>query len=187
MFTGIATPARAARVVQTLLGRDSFSGWGIRTVASGEARYNPISYHNGSVWPHDNAMIALGFARYGFGQQASQIFAAMFDAAVYQDLRRLPELFCGFIRKPHRGPTAYPVACAPQAWAAAAPFAFLAACLGMDLRYDANSIRFDDPVMPDFLDYVNINQLSLRDSHLDLRFHRHGADVTLNLLNGRAT
>lgn len=182
LFTGIATPERAGRVAQTLLSRDSFSGWGIRTVASGEARYNPISYHNGSVWPHDNAMIALGFARYGFGRQASQVFAAMFDAAVYQDLRRLPELFCGFIRKRRRGPTAYPVACAPQAWAAAAPFAFLEACLRMDLSHEANSIRFDNPIMPGFLDYVNINQLSLANSRLDLRFHRHGGDVTLNLL-----
>jgi len=183
LFTGIAAPARAVRVVKTLLGRDSFSGWGIRTVASGEARYNPISYHNGSVWPHDNALIALGFARYGFAQQASQIFSAMFEAAAYQDLRRLPELFCGFIRKPHRGPTAYPVACAPQAWAAAAPFAFLAACLGMDLSHRANSIRFIDPVMPDFLDHVNISHLSLRDSRIDLKLQRHGNDTTVNLLS----
>jgi glycogen debranching enzyme len=181
LFAGVATPARAARVVKTLLGRDSFSGWGIRTVASGKARYNPISYHNGSVWPHDNALIALGFARYGFAQQASQIFSAMFEAAAYQDLRRLPELFCGFIRKPHRGPTAYPVACAPQAWAAAAPFAFLAACLGMDLSHRANSIRFVDPVMPDFLDYVKISRLSLRNSRIDLKLQRYGNDATLHL------
>ncbi len=119
LFTGIAAPERANRVAQTLLARDSFSGWGIRTVASGEARYNPISYHNGSIWPHDNAMIALGFARYGLASAASQLFSAMLAAASHQDLRRLPELFCGFRRRPHRGPTAYPVACAPQAWAAA--------------------------------------------------------------------
>ena len=105
LFTGIAAPERAARVAETLLGRDSFSGWGIRTVASGEARFNPISYHNGSIWPHDNAMIALGFARYGLVGHAAQVFSAMFEAAAYQELRRLPELFCGFIRKPHRGPT----------------------------------------------------------------------------------
>jgi glycogen debranching enzyme len=93
LFTGIAAPQRAARVAETLLGRDSFSGWGIRTVASGEARFNPISYHNGSIWPHDNAMIALGFARYGLVRHAARVFSAMFDAAAYQDLRRLPELF----------------------------------------------------------------------------------------------
>ncbi len=182
LFTGIAAPERAARVVGTLLGRDSFSGWGIRTVASGEAQFNPISYHNGSVWPHDNAMIALGLARYGFRWHAAKVFSAMFEAAAYQELRRLPELFCGFIRKPRRGPTAYPVACAPQAWASAAPFAFLGACLGMDLRHEANSVSFRDPVMPAFLDYVTLNQLSLGKSRLDLRLHRHGRDVTLNLL-----
>ncbi|MGH6845382.1 MAG: amylo-alpha-1,6-glucosidase [Methylocella sp.] len=182
LFTGIATPERAARVAETLLGRDSFSGWGIRTVASGEARFNPISYHNGSIWPHDNAMIALGLSRYGLHCHAATVFSAMFEAAAYQELRRLPELFCGFIRKPHRGPTAYPVACAPQAWASAAPFAFLGACLGMELRHDANSVSFRDPVMPAFLDYVTLNQLSLGKSRLDLRLHRHGRDVTLNSL-----
>jgi glycogen debranching enzyme len=182
LFTGIAAPEQAARLVETLLGRDSFSGWGIRTVASGEARFNPISYHNGSVWPHDNAMIALGLARYGYPWHAAKVFSAMFEAAAYQELRRLPELFCGFIRKPHRGPTAYPVACAPQAWASAAPFAFLRACLGMDVRHEANSVSFRNPAMPAFLNYVTLNQLSLGKSRLDLTLHRHGRDVTLNLL-----
>ena len=185
LFTGIAAPQRAARVAETLLGRDSFSGWGIRTVASGEARFNPISYHNGSIWPHDNAMIALGFARYGLVSHAAQVFSAMFDAAAYQDLRRLPELFCGFIRKRHRGPTAYPVACAPQAWASAAPFAFLEACLGMDLRHESNAVSFRDPVMPAFLDHVTLNQLSSGNSRVDLKLQRHGSDVTLNLLRRR--
>jgi glycogen debranching enzyme len=185
LFTGIAAPARAARVAETLLGPDSFSGWGIRTVASGEARFNPISYHNGSIWPHDNAIIALGLARYGIAAHATKVFSAMFEAAAYQDLRRLPELFCGFIRKPHRGPTAYPVACAPQAWASAAPFAFLGACLGMEMRHEANSISFRDPVMPAFLDHVNLNQLSLGNSRVDLKLQRHGSDVTLNLLRRR--
>lgn len=185
LFTGIASPGRAARVAGTLLGPDSFSGWGIRTVASGEARFNPISYHNGSVWPHDNAMIAIGLARYGFVWHAAKVFSAMFEAAAFQDLRRLPELFCGFIRKPHRGPTAYPVACAPQAWASAAPFALLGACLGMELRHEANSVSFNDPVMPPFLDNVILNHLSLGNSRIDLKLQRHGSDVTLNLLSRR--
>jgi glycogen debranching enzyme len=185
LLTGIAAPGRAARVAETLLGPNSFSGWGIRTVASGAARFNPISYHNGSVWPHDNAMIALGLARYGFVSQAAKVFSAMFEAAAYQDLRRLPELFCGFIRKPHRGPTAYPVACAPQAWASAAPFAFLGACLGMELRHEANSVSFRAPVLPAFLDCVVLNHLSLGNSRLDVKLQRHGDDVTLNLLRRR--
>ena len=185
LFTGIAAPGLAARVAETLLGPDFFSGWGIRTVASGEARFNPISYHNGSIWPHDNAMIALGFARYGLASHAARVFSAMFEAAAYQELRRLPELYCGFIRKRHRGPTAYPVACAPQAWASAAPFAFLEACLGMQLRQEANAVSFRDPVMPAFLDHVTINHLSLGNSRIDLKLQRHGSDVTLNLLRRR--
>lgn len=185
LLTGIASPEHAARVVETLLRPDSFSGWGIRTVASSEARFNPISYHNGSIWPHDNAMIALGFARYGFSREAARLFSGMLEAAAYQDLRRLPELFCGFTRKPHRGPTAYPVACAPQAWAAATPFAFLAACLGMELRFDSNAVSFCDPVMPGFLDHVTLTQLSLGPSRLNVKLHRHGGDVTLNLLTRR--
>jgi glycogen debranching enzyme len=183
LFTGIASPERAKRVARTLMERASFSGWGIRTVASGEARYNPISYHNGSIWPHDNAMIALGFARYGLAGAASHLFSAMFAAAAHQDLRRLPELFCGFTRRPHRGPTAYPVACAPQAWAAAAPFAFLQACLGMELRHQENSIRFTDSMMPAFLEWVTITHLRLGESRVKLRLHRHGDDVSLHLLD----
>lgn len=182
LFTGIATPEHARRVAETLLGRDFFSGWGIRTVARGEARYNPLSYHNGSIWPHDNAMIALGFSRYGLTRQAGEVFAAIFEAATYQDLRRLPELFCGLIRRPHRGPTAYPVACSPQAWAAAAPFAFLEACLGMELRHGTNSISFINPVIPDFLDHLTMRRLCLRNSCLDLKLQRHGTDATLNVL-----
>ena len=183
LLGGLAIPARAARVADRLVAPASFSLWGIRTIEGTEVRYNPMSYHNGSVWPHDNAIIALGLARYGLPWHAAKVFSAMFEAAAYQELRRLPELFCGFIRKPHRGPTAYPVACAPQAWASAAPFAFLGACLGMELRHEANSVSFRDPVMPAFLDYVTLNQLSLGKSRLDLRLHRHGRDVTLNLLS----
>ena len=127
---------------------DSFSGWGIRTVARGEARYNPMSYHNGSIWPHDNALIALGMARYGLKQEAAQVFAGPCStSASYQELRRLPELFCGFTRRRHRGPTAYPVACSPQAWAAATPFALLAASLGLELDRKGNAVRFSDPIL----------------------------------------
>lgn len=182
LFAGIAAPKRAARVAHSLLGPNSFSGWGIRTVASGEARFNPISYHNGSVWPHDNALIAIGLARYGFAAQAGRVFSAIFEAAAYQELRRLPELFCGFARKPHRGPTAYPVACSPQAWASAAPFGMLGACLGINLHRHTNSVELRDPVMPPFLDYVTLRGLRLGNSLLDLRFHRHEHDVTMTVL-----
>src|SRR5438105_4225906 len=114
LFTGIAIRDRAPRLARTLTDASSFSGWGVRTVAMNEARYNPMSYHNGSVWPHDNALIALGLARYGFKHEAARIFEGLFGACVYIDLRRLPELFCGFPRRSGQGPTYYPVACSPQ-------------------------------------------------------------------------
>ena len=107
-----------------------------------------MSYHNGSIWPHDNALIVLGLGRYGLKADATRVFDGMFDAAAYQELRRLPELFCGFGRRARRGPTAYPVACAPQAWASATPFALLSACLGLKLDHARNEISFDDPHLP---------------------------------------
>lgn len=183
LFTGIADPAYAARVADSLTSPEAFSGWGIRTVSQQESRYNPMSYHNGSIWPHDNALIVCGFARYGLKAQAAKVFSGMFDAATYQDLRRLPELFCGFGRRSLRGPTAYPVACAPQAWASAASFAFLSACIGLSLRHDSNEIRFTDPRLPDFLDELTIRNLQLGETRTDIRLRRDGDDVTVSVLS----
>ena len=118
LATGIVSPNRANQTSEHLLGAAFFSGWGVRTIADTEARYNPMSYHNGSIWPHDNALIALGFARYGLQHEAQRILTGLFDASLYMDLRRMTELFCGFARSESEGPTRYPVACAPQAWAA---------------------------------------------------------------------
>jgi glycogen debranching enzyme len=146
-----------------------------------------MSYHNGSVWPHDNALVGHGFSRYGFKTQAARILTGLFGAATHQELRRLPELFCGFNRRPHRGPTAYPVACAPQAWAASALLGLLSACLGLELDHTAKEVRFRDPVMPDFLDELVIRNVSLGDSRLDLRLHRYDRDVTVNVLDRRGS
>lgn len=182
LFTGIADASRAESVATVLMNAEGFSGWGIRTIPKGEARYNPMSYHNGSVWPHDNTLIALGFARYGLRAQATRVFEALFGAATYQDLRRLPELFCGFNRRPRRGPTAYPVACSPQAWAAASPFALLSACLGLEISHEDNEIRFVDPKLPDFLDELVLRGLRLGTSRVDARLRRDGQDVTVTVL-----
>jgi len=183
LFTGIADRQRARRTACTLMSRGSFSGWGIRTIAHGEARYNPMSYHNGSVWPHDTALVALGLARYGFKAEAAQVLEGLFDAATHQESRRLPELFCGFMRRPNGAPTAYPVACSPQAWSAAATFGLLGGCLGLELAYGRNQIRFRDPVMPDFLNELVIRNLRLGSSCVDVRLHRYGQDVTVNVLS----
>jgi glycogen debranching enzyme len=182
LFSGIASPERAARVASGLLAPELFSGWGIRTLGKREARFNPMSYHNGSVWPHDNALIALGFARYGFKAAAGEILASISAAAMQQDLQRLPELFCGFDRRPNRAPTPYPVACAPQAWSAAAMFGLLAACLGLELSHERNEIQFHEPWMPELLEDLVIRGLRLGSSSADVRLHRHGSDVAMNVL-----
>ena len=172
LFTGLIAPDRAERLRQGLLRAQFFSGWGIRTVSSAECRYNPMSYHNGSIWPHDNALIALGFARYGFKAAAAQILTGMFETASYMELRRLPELFCGFQRRRGRGPTLYPVACSPQAWAAGAPFLALQACLGLEFDPGANEIRLRRPQLPAFLDAVALRNLQLGDASVDLSVRR---------------
>lgn len=179
LFCGIAAPDRARKVADLLIGNRFFTGWGIRTIASGEARYNPMSYHNGSVWPHDNALIALGFARYGFKDEVDRLFKGMIDAASYDDLRRLPELFCGFPRRRRQGPTSYPVACSPQAWAAGTLFALIQASTGLTLSAASESIELDRPTLPDALASLKIDRLSLQDAAIGLTFTRTADDITV--------
>jgi glycogen debranching enzyme len=180
LFTGIASSYRAARVAKELLQPSFFSGWGIRTVARGEARFNPMSYHNGSVWPHDNALIALGLARYEQKRAIETLFEGLFSAATYMDHRRLPELFCGFQLKHGHGPTLYPVACSPQAWASATPFTLLEASLGLEFDPFKGEIRLRNPRLPKFLDEVMLRDLRLGASSVDLRVRRHGDTVSLD-------
>jgi glycogen debranching enzyme len=182
LFTGIAKPARATKVADGLLRPQFFSGWGIRTVADTEVRYNPMSYHNGSIWPHDNALIALGLARYGLKHSVERLFEGLFDAATYMEMQRLPELFCGFRRSRGSGPTLYPVACAPQAWASATPFTLLEASLGLQFDPIANEIRLHNPRLPSFLDQVVLRNLQLKHSSVDLKVRRHANDVSVEIL-----
>ncbi|WP_088343218.1 MULTISPECIES: amylo-alpha-1,6-glucosidase [Rhodomicrobium] len=184
LFSGIVRPDRGAMVARELLRPRFFSGWGIRTIAKDEARYNPMSYHNGSIWPHDNAMIAMGLAQYGAKDEVERVFRGLADAATYMELRRLPELFCGFQRSKGRGPTLYPVACAPQAWASATPFALLEAALGLEFDPQAREIRMRNPRLPEFLDEVTIRDLRLGDASVDFVVRRHGTDVSVQLLRG---
>jgi glycogen debranching enzyme len=185
LFTGIVRADRARMVAADLMRPHFFTGWGIRTVARGEARYNPMSYHDGSIWPHDNALIALGLARYGLKHAVDHVFEALFHAATYMDLRRLPELFCGFRREKGRGPTLYPVACAPQAWASATPFTLLEAALGLEFDARRGEIRLRNPHLPAFLNEVILRELQLGPSSVDLRVRRHGDDVSLEVLRTR--
>ncbi|VVM07830.1 hypothetical protein MAMC_01847 [Methylacidimicrobium cyclopophantes] len=182
LFSGIAYPERAAILAETLLENRFFSGWGIRTVAASETRYNPMSYHNGSVWPHDNAMIAHGLARYGFRKAAARIFEGLFAASTYIDLRRLPELFCGFPRRRGQGPTFYPIACSPQAWATAAPLFLLQSCLGLGFLPSPPTVFFDRPVLPPFLEEVTLERLSAGGSRVDVTLRRAGEEVAMQVL-----
>ena len=181
LFTGIAGPERAALVAKSLTGDRFYSGWGIRTVADSEARYNPMSYHNGSVWPHDNALIAAGFARYRMTRLSAQVLTGMFEAARELDFNRLPELFCGFSRRRGKGPTSYPVACSPQAWSATASFYLLQASIGLAIDAIKQRITLTNPVLPQFLDQVRIRNLQVRDASVDLLLFRSGETVAVTV------
>ena len=182
LLTGIALPEHAPKVVEALMREQTFSGWGIRTLDEAERRYNPMSYHNGSVWPHDNALIAAGFARYGFAAEAARVFEAQLAASRFVDLRRLPELFCGFPRRPGEGPTLYPVACAPQAWASAAVFMLLGSVLGLTVDGVRGEITFARPRLPKSLTRLKITGLATAAGRVDLLLENLPHDVGLTVL-----
>ncbi|MEW5849618.1 MAG: amylo-alpha-1,6-glucosidase [Myxococcota bacterium] len=185
LWSGIASAERAARVGATLLSDHSFSGWGVRTVSSKESRYNPMSYHNGSIWPHDNAIIAAGLARYGMSGHVLRILEALFEASQTVEQHRLPELFCGFRRRPGEGPTLYPVACAPQAWASAAVYSLLQSALGLTVETAARRVQLRHPRLPIFLSRVTISGLSVGDAEVDLLLQRNNDDVSATVLQRR--
>ena len=181
LFSGIADLERARRTALTLLSPESFSGWGIRTLAASERRYNPMSYHNGSVWPHDNALIAAGFSRYGLGEMAVRTMTGLFDASLFVEMHRLPELFCGFKRRPGEGPTLYPVACAPQSWAAAAVFMLIQSALGLHIDAPRRRVVFTRPLLPAYLERVSLSNVGVGQGSVDLVLERHGDDVTVGV------
>jgi glycogen debranching enzyme len=183
LFAGVADPARARSAARVLLDATSFTGWGIRTLAANERRYNPMSYHNGSVWPHDNAVVAAGLARQRGGQVgAASVLSGLFQASRMLSLHRMPELFCGFPRAPGAPPTLYPVACAPQAWAAGAVFLTLASCLGIAIDAPRRRVTFAYAVLPEFLGRVEIDGLEVAGASLDVVLHRHRSDVGLDVV-----
>jgi glycogen debranching enzyme len=182
LWSGIATPEHARRVTDALLSPTGSSGWGIRTLDSSEVRYNPMSYHNGSIWPHDNALIAAGFRRYGLVEATLRTFSALFAGATFLDLQRLPELYCGFERRPGVGPTLYPVACLPQAWASGSIFMLLQACLGLEISAHTREVRLDTPVLPPEINELTIRNLTIEAATIDLLLQRHDHDVGVTVL-----
>jgi len=178
LYCGIVDDDKAAIVAERLMAPDMFSGWGIRTLSSGSPAYNPMSYHNGSIWPHDNAIAAAGLKRYGFDGATGRIATALFDVASGARDYRLPELFCGFQRDGSRAIIAYPVACIPQAWAAAAPFMLLQALLGISADAPDDRLTVDRPRLPDWLSSLDICDICVGRSRLSLNFRRTGSSGT---------
>jgi glycogen debranching enzyme len=187
LFSGIADDEHARLIARQLVGESFFTGWGVRTIATTEARYNPMSYHNGSVWPHDNAMAAFGAARYRMKDVAVKILTGLFDTSVFVHQSRLPELFCGFDRSPGAGPTLYPVACEPQSWASGAVFLLLQACFGIRVVAREKKIVFDYPVLPPFLNEVTLRNLKVGPASLDIALTRYGNDVGINVIRKEGT
>lgn len=182
LWTRIAYRARAERLARSLFEPTMFGGWGIRTLGADEVRYNPLSYHDGSVWPHDNALIALGLARYGFAEGAERIFTALLDAATALPLHRMPELYCGFERIPSGGaPVPYPVACSPQAWSVATVYLLLGALLGLDIDARRRTLAFRSPRLPPGVDWLRIDHWRVCGGSCTLEFRRHESDIALNV------
>ena len=185
LWSGIVPQERAARVAERLLAPDMFSGWGIRTFASGQAGYNPVGYHTGSIWPHDNALIAAGLKASGTADGANLVAGRMIEAAQWFANLRLPELFCGFAREDVGAPVAYPVACSPQAWSAAAPYYLLHTMLG--LRADATAGRLEllHPTLPDWLGKLTISGLPVGAGSVDLLVHRWRGTTSAEVVGRR--
>ena len=186
LYCGIASEERARSVASVLIGPELFSGWGVRTIGSSESRYNPMSYHNGSIWPHDSAIVAAGLCRYGLQSAAADILDGLYEASRHIELQRMPELFCGFHRRADgSGPTLYPVACAPQAWAAGSVFLMLNACLGISVVTTKPEIRLSRPALPSILSELRIDNLQVGKCAIDLAFRRQGAHIDSEVMGRR--
>jgi glycogen debranching enzyme len=181
LFSGIASEELHRKVSDALQSAEFFSGWGVRTIVTGEKRYNPMSYHNGSVWPHDNAVIAFGALRSADKSLALRVMSGLMDLSENVIQHRLPELICGFSRRKGKGPTLYPVACSPQAWAAGAVFLALQACLGVEIRAEESRIYLHHSALPESLREVHIRNLRVGRGAVDLSFERYAETVGVNI------
>lgn len=183
LWSGVPDSAQARRMADVLLSSRMYSGWGIRTLGSGQPVYNPMSYHNGSVWPHDNALIVMGLARYGFTNQAVPVLQSLYEAAEYDEFQRLPELFCGMTRSAGMHPVWYPVSCSPQAWAAGSLFLLLQAVLGLHADGPAGVLRVQKPALPPCVRELTIDDLRVGESRVSLHFSREETVTTARVLS----
>jgi len=188
LWAGIARPDRARRVAERLMAPDMFSGWGVRTLSSTYPTYNPMSYHNGSVWPHDNSLIAQGFVRYGFREEANAIIEALIEAGKRFPNARLPELFCGFQRdlRFSSRPADYLISCIPQAWSAGMVFLCLRSLLGLEPDLERRRVLVD-PALPVWLDRIEVQHLHAYDALVSFRVRRSGRSVTVTGGGSRVT
>jgi glycogen debranching enzyme len=175
LWSGIVDDDKAPLVAEHLLSPEMFSGWGVRTLSSAMGAYDPVSYHNGSVWPHDNAFIVAGLMRYGFVREAQRVAEALLDAAQHFG-SRLPELFCGFDREDFPEPVPYPTSCSPQAWAAAAPVHLVRTLLRFDPVLHRNEL-WVDPVLPSAFSHIRVEGVALDNARIDLTVSPHGTVV----------
>lgn len=183
LWAGIADPEKAQRTAQRLMADDMFNGWGIRTLADSERRYNPIGYHLGTVWPHDNAIIAAGFRRYGYDDAFGRVFAGIVEAAMHFSAYRLPELFAGFRREEYGIPVHYPVACHPQAWAAGTVPYLVETSLGLVPEAFEHRLRIVRPVLPAFIDKLEVQRLRVGEARVHLRFERTSSGIAVQVLD----
>lgn len=182
LWAGIADADKATCMMERLISETMFSGWGVRTLAEDERRYNPMGYHLGTIWPHDNSLIAAGFRRYGHEEAAMQIFRGLLEATMHFEGYQLPELFCGFSRHEYPVPVRYPVACHPQAWASASIPYLLQTILGLEPDAFAGRLHIVRPVLPDFLTYIELHSLQVGRARIDLRFEHHEGKVTVDVM-----
>lgn len=182
LYCGVPSPDRALAVARMLTSARFASGWGIRTLAAGEVRYNPMAYHNGSIWPHDTALCAAGISKYGGRALAARVLTQIFEAANHFAMR-LPELYCGFPRTPGQGPAPYPVACLPQAWASGSVFMLLQATLGLEVDGPGKELHIGSPVLPEGIASLTLRNLRVCDTTIDLEFHRIGEEVVPAVVN----
>lgn len=183
LFTGIADQNKARKMVKTLMQPDLFCGWGIRTLSSEAKRYNPMSYHNGSVWPHDTALVAYGMGRYGLTSSSMDLLEGLFSASLYIELQRMPELFCGFSIRHGEAPTSYPVACSPQAWSVSAVYLMLQSCLQIFIDAPRKELTFNNPVLPSYLEKVCVRNLVVSSGIFELEFQRYEWDISIHIIS----
>jgi len=183
LWSGLVEDKKAGAVAERLFCEDMFSGWGIRTVSEQEIRFNPMSYHNGSVWPHDNALILSGLKRYGLSEYVDRLATALADTSVFFPEHRLPELFCGFRRTYHHGPTLYPTSCSPQAWSSGVVFEAVRTLIGLEGDALNNRVYFVQPQLPEWLDWIEITNLEVSGKRLDFHVVRGPYTTSVEILN----